>query len=284
MLSHATIEVTGRCNLTCRHCYADVNENIDLPPDVIEIILEQLAELGTRSVVLSGGEPLMREDIEDIIDAANSYNINPSISTNGTIYSSALMDCNIRDIQVSIDGFENKHDALRGKYGAFKEAVENIALFRRDGHNVIINSTIYKQNLVDVPKLIDLALELGADGYRALLLMPVGRGKNLEALMPDEAVDFAKYMARRRVELRGKLDIGMPQSYVLLKGERTCCNAGRETICIKTDGNITPCEFLPDVVIWNVRKDRLKGVLNGKQYDSCPALMVDGKSIYGEMK
>lgn len=273
MLKTAVIEVTSECNLRCKHCYADskATDVQNLPLSYIRKCFTELKKLNVESVVISGGEPYLRNDLASIIHSANMVGIIPSISTNGTVYQ-RLKDCNIRDIQVSIDGWRSTHEGLRGRPGAYDDAVSTIKKLKADGYTVTINQTVFKKNVSDVSYVIDLALELGVDGYCCSLLRPVGRGANIEPIDMEQMVKLKNLIAVRRVELKKKLTIGtQPTNLFNKKGEAYECSGGIEKICIKPNGVVVPCEFMPDYEIGTI-EDSLESLLKAREFSlGCPA-------------
>ncbi|MHA1872589.1 MAG: radical SAM protein [Candidatus Heimdallarchaeaceae archaeon] len=274
MLDAVTIEITSRCNLDCRHCYIGKKENSDLSLETIQNIAEQLERIETRNINLTGGEPFLRQDLHEILEIFSSI-ANVSISTNGTIYQQ-LPPKKIRDIQVSVDGLMENHNWLRGD--TYELVIENIKKFKKDGHRVLMNTTLFNKNVEDIPSLLELAVELGLDGYRVLSLVPIGNGKKIERASEEDVKKITNFLLSKQLEYNGKILIGLPQYYLHLveqeTGKKIKCSAGMSKICINSIGKVYPCEFL--------RKEigdfsNLSGLLRERNYNFqvCPAIGGD---------
>ncbi|MGQ9712283.1 MAG: radical SAM protein [Desulfotomaculales bacterium] len=115
-----TIELTNECNLKCRHCYASAGEKLDneLSLDEIKQLLGEISQLGTMEVEFSGGEPLLRPDLFEMIEYAEGLDFSVVLITNGTLVdrevASTLGNLGLKHVQVSLDGLKENHNYLRG--------------------------------------------------------------------------------------------------------------------------------------------------------------------------
>ncbi|MDJ0720597.1 MAG: heme b synthase [Desulfobacterales bacterium] len=190
-------ETTRNCNLACKHCRASA----DLGPFDGELdtaasfrLLDQIAELGRPIVILTGGEPLLRDDIFDIARYGTDKGLRMVMAPNGTLitpeHARSMAESGIKRISVSLDGAtKEKHDDFRGVPGAFEGALRGIELAKAAGIEFQINTTISKMNLDQIPKIQALAVELGAVAHHIFLLVPTGRGK----YMIGQEIDAAEY-------------------------------------------------------------------------------------------
>lgn len=178
-------ETTRNCNLDCKHCRASATmgpyqNELDTPSALR--LLDQIAEVGQPIVILTGGEPLLRPDIFEIAAYGTSKGLRMVMAPNGTLINSRnarqMRESGIKRISISLDGASREtHDHFRGVDGAFEGALNGIRLAKEAGVEFQINTTISKQNLDEIPKIFQLAVELGAVAHHIFLLVPTGRGK-----------------------------------------------------------------------------------------------------------
>jgi len=153
---------------------------------------------------LTGGEPLMRPDIWDIIDYAHEKGCAPVVGTNATLITDEiarkLAGHGIPRISVSIDfATAEEHDAFRRQPGSFDAAVEGIKRAKAAGVGVQINTTVTKLNAEQLPEIHDLAERLGVDAFHIFMLVPTGRGSEIEDLeLPPDGYEKALTWAYER--------------------------------------------------------------------------------------
>ena len=190
-------EVTKGCNLRCIHCRATATELMspaDLPTGKALNIISQIADFGNPILVLSGGEPLYRNDIFQLAEYATSRGLRTALATNGTLVTKdvaeKIKDAGIKRVSISLDGADaTTHDSFRGIPGAFDAAVYGMRNLQQLGVSVQINTTIARHNAHQLPEVLDLARRLGADALHTFLLVPVGCGVDIAAeqmVAPDE--------------------------------------------------------------------------------------------------
>ena len=190
-------EVTKGCNLRCIHCRATATELMspnDLPTSKALDIIKQIAEFGNPILVLSGGEPLYRQDIFQLAEYGNSLGLRVALATNGTLVTKDVAEkiksAGIKRVSISLDGADAAtHDSFRGIPGAFDAAVYGMKNLQDIGVSVQINTTIARHNAHQLPAVLDLARQLGADALHTFLLVPVGCGVDIaeeQMVAPDE--------------------------------------------------------------------------------------------------
>ena len=152
-------EITRSCNLACAHCRAAAHCEPypgELTLDECKSVMDDIASITDPILILTGGEPLMRSDIWEIIDYAHEKGLHPVIGTNGTLVTdevaAKIAEHGIPRVSVSLDfPTAEGQDAFRGKEGAFEETIEGVRNLRSNGVGVQVNTTITKMNhqLVD---------------------------------------------------------------------------------------------------------------------------------------
>ena len=190
-------ETTRNCNLSCMHCRASATNGPyagELDTRACRTLLDQIAEVGNPIVILTGGEPLLRPDIFDIAKYGTAKGLRMVMAPNGTLITPAaarqMADAGIRRISISLDGATREsHDRFRGVDGAFDGALNGIRMAREAGIEFQINTTITKTNLDQIPRILDLAVQLGAAAHHIFLLVPTGRGKYIV----DQEISAAEY-------------------------------------------------------------------------------------------
>jgi heme b synthase len=190
-------EITRNCNLSCVHCRAAATNGPykgELNTAACFSLLDQITEVGSAIVILTGGEPLLRPDIFDIAGYATSKGLKMVMAPNGTLISKdnakKMATSGIKRISISLDGAtREKHDLFRGVEGAFDGALRGIANAKNAGIEFQINTTITQTNLSEIPRIQELAIKLGAVAHHIFLLVPTGRGKYIA----DTAINAEEY-------------------------------------------------------------------------------------------
>jgi heme b synthase len=190
-------ETTRNCNLACVHCRASATMGPytdELDTEQGSRLLDQIAEVGKPIIILTGGEPLLREDIFDLARYGTDKGLRMVMALNGTMLTAdiaaKLAQSGIQRISVSIDGSTARsHDTFRRVDGAFKGSLAGIQLIKDAGIEFQINTTITKTNLDEIPKIQQLAVDLGAVAHHIFLLVPTGRGKYIV----DKAINASEY-------------------------------------------------------------------------------------------
>lgn len=187
---YATFRVTGKCNLYCRHCYANANNSVDTSKEITtaEIFqaLEELSIHGVSRLSVSGGEPFCRPDIYEILEKASGLGFDIYISTNGrcAIDIQRLRKIKIKVFQVSIDGLEKTHDRIRGKSGTYHCAMELLkALQGWTGTETGIAFSLMKDNAADVSSLFQLVIDGHlADIFSVIPVQKLGRAQQEDVM------------------------------------------------------------------------------------------------------
>jgi AdoMet-dependent heme synthase len=190
-------EVTKGCNLRCIHCRATATE-LSSPTDLATRnalgIIDQIAAAANPILVLSGGEPLYRSDIFQLARHATDKGLRVALATNGTLVTKdvaqMIVDSGVRRVSISLDGADAAtHDTFRGIPGAFDAAVHGLRNLKTLGMSVQINMTIARHNAHQLPDVLQLARNLGADALHTFLLVPVGCGVDIaseQMVAPEE--------------------------------------------------------------------------------------------------
>lgn len=194
---------TRTCNLSCVHCYSD-SENKKYSGELTTVeakkMLDDMAEFGVPILLFSGGEPLMRKDIFELMAYAKDKGIRPTLSTNGTLITPAvakkLKDLGLHYVGISMDGFGETHDKFRGMKGAFDKMITGIHNSIGAGLKVSLRFTITKHNSPDIPKVFDLMDEHDIHRVCFYHLVYSGRGSDIsrDDLTLEESRQWVDYI------------------------------------------------------------------------------------------
>lgn len=210
---------TARCNLSCLHCYAAAAEAADteeLATAEAKALLDDLAGLKCPVVLFSGGEPLLREDLPELIAHAAAAGIRPVVSSNGTLIAPQVAEklaaAGAAYVGVSIDGTEHTHNRFRRDADAFAKAMVGLANCRAAGMKVGLRMTVTARNAGDLEAVFDLIRRCQIPRACFYHLVYTGRGANLQNEdltherrrgLLDRLMDLtaAEHAAGRRVEI-----------------------------------------------------------------------------------
>ena len=259
--------LTRRCNLECAHCYisAGPSESADgelSTPECLRIIDEILAVNPAPLFILSGGEPLLRPDLETIAWYAARGGATVVVGTNGTLLTderiAKLKEAGVSGAAVSIDSLESRrHDNFRHGRGAFEATAAAVERLRAHRLDFIIQTTITKGNRAELRRLVDWSAEQSAVSFNAYFLVATGRGAHLSDLSPADyeatLTELVEHHRRHlgRMMVRAKCAPHFmrlvhqlaPESPIL--NYETRCPCGTQYCRITPDGKLTPCPYNP---------------------------------------
>jgi len=190
-------ELTRSCNLSCIHCRASAEfgpyEN-ELSGEEVFRVMDEIALIGKPVIILTGGEPLLRPDIFELAQYGMDKGFRMVMASNGTLFTEETIEkmksSGIQRVSISIDGPDAEtHDAFRRVKGSFEGSLQGIELAKKGRLEFQINTTITRINLHLVPDILRLAVNLGAVALHIFLLVPTGRGKEMQ----DQEISPADY-------------------------------------------------------------------------------------------
>ncbi|UCC11463.1 MAG: radical SAM protein [candidate division WOR-3 bacterium] len=279
--SHPVWEMTTACNLRCVHCHASGGERMadELDTGEAKNLLMELARVEQfRMMAFTGGEPLVRHDLYELLAFSKELGFTNTIATNATLIDDAVARQLKRNgvviAAVSLDGYTAEtHDMVRGESGAFERAVRGIHALHRAGILLHINITAMGYNMRQMEPLAKLVEELDTGILLIYQLVPVGRGRLIDtaALDLSENERLIRFMAHAQRYTSAIMEpVAGPQYWPFLL-QRACvhggptlrlsekvfhgCSAGRGFIYIKPNGEVWPCPFI-EVSCGNIRTMR----------------------------
>ncbi len=206
--------MTKRCNLRCVHCYAlaegEDHRGNELSTEEGKGLIDDLAQFGVPVILFSGGEPLLREDLPELIDHAVKKGVRAVISTNGTLITEEkarrFAGSSLSYIGISLDGIGDVNDLFRGKKGAFEKALAGVRNAKKTGIKVGLRFTINRRNYKEIPKIFDLIEQEDIERACFYHLVYSGRGSKLrdDDLAHDEARRVVDYIMDRTKEFFDK--------------------------------------------------------------------------------
>ena len=291
--------LTNRCNLACSHCYINAHPGArrddELSTEEMKAVIDDLNAMGTPLILLSGGEPLVRDDFWEIAGYIQEKGMKSALSTNGTLIDPEvalrLKNTGVEYVGVSLDGATPKtHDRLRNRAGSFAASLRALQACKAIDLPCGVRITVSKDNFRELGALIDLAGEVGASRFCVYWLVPSGRGQDGHAsrqLSPAEVQEVIGQLYRKAHEIDPKkleiLTVDSPQDAVyflqrmreedpknactveqLLSFMGSGCSAGDRVANIDPSGNVFPCQFAQEASlrIGNVREEKFSSLWN----------------------
>ena len=271
------VYLTERCNLRCRHC-AVVNGSRPadkLNGETVRRLIDQAAESSADGIAFSGGEPLLRDDLLDLLEYA-AGRVKTLLSTNGTLLdgstAAALAEMGVI-VQISLDGATAEvHDAIRGE-GTFERAWRGIEALQRCGlgERLALNVTLMRNNVRQVPGILALAAERGVASVRFNALQRMGRAAELWSELapsPEEYAEAYRFLYQRRSNNDVAVSPGLQGLELEPPKEGMWCGLGR-MLLVDSQGDIYPCAMLTatDFRLGNVSTTLLVDALASEQLE-----------------
>lgn len=199
-------ETTQACELACEHCRADAQESRhpgELSTAEAKSLLDDARAFSDgQLVVLSGGDPLIRPDVTELVSYGTDVGLRMTMTPSGTSSLSndriaALSEAGLRRMALSIDGGSARsHDAFRGEEGSFEDTIAAATSAREIGLPLQINTTVCAATVDELPNIRDLVADLDAVLWSVFFLVPVGRGRVLEPISPGRAERVMEWLYR----------------------------------------------------------------------------------------
>lgn len=276
--AHPVWEITVGCNLSCIHCHASSGKP---SPDELSTeeglkLLEEISSIREfRMLVITGGEPLVRKDIFEILECGKNLGLKFVIATNGTLITEEiafrLKESGVVALAISLDSYDFKvHNFIRNSPNAFILAMRGIANAKKAGLAIQINFTAMEYNANQLAETMDLVNDLGTDIMLIYQLVPVGRGKGVReaSLRMRENQSLIELIREKQIVSSTIIEpVAAPQywPYLLSNNGRNKlglniaemffygCTAGRGLVYIKANGEMWPCPFV-EVSAGNIRE------------------------------
>lgn len=282
------LHVTQRCNLSCLGCYSyDCNRNKLQDPDIADIkhAIDELVSKGLQVLIISGGEPFLRNDLVDIVKYAKEKGV-PAVQiiTNGTVVKEdVLIEISkyVMSIAVSFDGYSKEHPTFIRNEGIFDKLIETIELLKKAGISTSILPTVHSKNYCNLKDYVELSRKLG-----------VGISFSLLTCSPYDDV-FKDYIpTESQLEFLGKELTLLGQEGVSVNDMpinssidvRKSCEVGTKIVSVGADGSVYPCHMLHDesLIMGNIFTQSLDDIMKSKIAMELRELHVDQFEICGQ--
>ena len=265
-LVNVSFEVTRKCNLSCRHCYANAGERLkdELAVGEIKAFIDQLAAMGVLSITFSGGEPLLHPHLFELMEYARRKPLSVLLFTNGTLLTrkivQTLKEIGVLNVSVSIDGPDAEtHDLFRGVKGSFEKTIRGVKLLREAGIPVRCSMSITKINYKRVKEMLELVNDLQLSEVKMWFIAFSGRPDEKQIFISPE--EFREVMKQNREY--EKEAFGERKVEVQYRRTPENCGVGMSSLGVKCNGVVVPCpNFGEDVSLGNIRNDSLPDIWN----------------------
>jgi len=266
---------TKACNLKCEHCYRDAGGK---DPDELTTaegkdLLGEIAKAGFKIAILSGGEPLLRKDIFELISHAASVGLRPVLGTNGVLFTPEIVRkikaSGAARVGISLDSKDPAaHDNFRKQEGAWEKTVEAMRICKREGLDFQVHTTVTRRNYKEIIEITDFVAGLGAKAHHIFFLVPTGRGKEISDVFigAKEIREVLENVLNKQKTVSLELKpVCAPQFVPLAKKMGVDlrfargCLAGTGYCCVLPNGDVHPCPYLP-LKVGNVRQTKFSAL------------------------
>ena len=261
--------LTRRCNLECAHCYIaagpDAQRDGELDTGSVQRIMGEILEMNPAPMfILSGGEPLLRDDLTTLARFATGRGATVVVGTNGTLLTderiAALKDAGVSGVAISIDSLRPRyHDNFRRGHGSLDATLAAVERLREHRLDFVVQTTLTRGNRDELRALVAWAESQGAVSFNAYFLVSTGRGAGMAELSPQDHEALLGELVDLHVEYLGRMLVRAkcaphfmrlvhqraPESPVL--NYETRCPCGTQYCRVTPDGKLTPCPYLPAV-------------------------------------
>lgn len=283
-------EITGRCNLNCIHCRSSStmgSDQGDFSLEEAKALIDEITSFAKPVVVLSGGEPLLREDVFDIAAYGTEKGLRMALASNGSLIDDEICrrikESGIRIVSLSLDGSTPAiHDDFRKQPGAFEATLRAAEHLKKHGIEFLVNSSFTKRNQDDISNVYRLAKKIGAVAWYMFMIVPMGRGEELmaELISKEDYDEILKWHFEMELEEKDMLvrPTCAPHYYRIVQQEAKAkgidferrnlkfgtggakgCIAAQSIAFIGSKGDVQPCSYFP-MSAGNVREKTFKEI------------------------
>ncbi len=239
-LRYLELQVTNACNLRCKHCYIGNAPGTHLPPAIIRDVLREFEKMQGLRVLITGGEPLLHPAFEEINEMLPDFFLRKVLFTNGVLLKNGtLKKLKVHEIQVSIDGLEQAHDALRGA-GTYERSLNAARQALDAGYAVSVSTMVHAANLDDFDEMERQFKEMGIKEWTVDVPCVTGRLREHAALQvrPEQGGKFLGYGYGGGMHTFGQ--------------EFGC---GQHLMAVMPDGHASKCTFFDDRAVGSVQQE-----------------------------
>lgn len=269
------LQITNQCLLRCKHCSQDTRDALpnELTLDEIKKLLDEMAEMGTCQVILSGGEPFLRPDLLQIVKHARMRGLSVSLSTTGTsvnrVLAKKMAEVGLKSVRVSFDGAaEKSYDYYRGVKGAYRKAMRGLKTLREifPKTPIVLHTTLMRPNTSEILAIARMVSKLQLNTWSLDFVKPVGQAAEQGGLWlaADEGDDLVKRLGK----IVENFDVPLKMAHFPYKGQVTQggifgyrCQGGNLFTFISANGSVAPCSFTArQFPVGNIRRKSLRDI------------------------
>ena len=280
-LNYLFWECTTRCNLHCRHCGSDcttVSGNPDMP---LEDFLRALETVPVRervpgfTVVLTGGEPLLRPDIDNVVRSIRERGVGVGMVSNGYFYDEKkherMIEAGLGALTISLDGLEESHDWMRGRSGSYTRALKGIELAAHSRLAFDVVTCVNQRNFHELPRIWEVLQGVGVPQWRLFTIIPIGRAASDQEmhLSNEQFLGLMEFIKERRAVPSPMKTTFSCEGYLgpyeeVVRDTPYFCHAGVNIASVLIDGRINACPNIDRDAFTegSIYKDRLWEVWN----------------------
>lgn len=286
-------DCSRKCNLHCVHCGA-VKEQYkeELKTYAVKKLIDNLSLIGVKFFGATGGEPLLRKDLLEVLEYAYKKGMRTGFATNGFFIdekmAKKIKEAGIYSIQISLDGSQEVHNKIRGNNQSFQRTINAIKNLQKEKIKLIsVGTTITPINFNELEKLRDLLINLRIKRWRICVIMPIGRADKNLSLNSNQLrklLEFIK-LNKKRIDIQVGENLPFLAEYEkMIRNHPTTCPVGFTACCIGVSGNVRGCPEMPDTenfIEGNILKEKFSEIWkNGfKKYRSRQILSTDKKCV-----
>jgi len=262
------LHVTNRCNLRCQHCVYQSGtwKMDDMTLDTIYDLIPSLQRMQVKEIHITGGEPLLNQQIYAIISLLHNAGFIIKMQSNGMILDQKkamkIKKLGVSQILISIDGMSLSHNVFRNHSSSFDAAIQAIKTCLYCGIPTRVNSVLHRDNIKDIENLINLTSQIGVNHHSFFYLTPIGRGKNLK----EKYLSFSEWKEicgiiielAQKIHFQDKIKI---QDVFHEAGESIENICRRDNCLIMSNGDVYSCVFFVG------SKYRMGNILNQTLWD-----------------
>ena len=267
------VNLTRRCNLACAHCYMDADSRLsggadELTTDEVKTLLTEIASRSSETmVVLTGGEPLLRSDLEQLVTHGSQLGLAMVVGTNGVLLQAtrvkALQAAGVMGMGISLDSLDPaSHDGFRGCPGSWEKTLAGMDHCRRQGLPFQVHFSVTENNAHEVESMIDFAKAAGAHVLNVFFLVCTGRGESVSDITPMRYEQVLRQLLEAQEKTQGLIirarcaphykrityQFNPDSPLTRARGyEGGVCLAGIHYCRITPEGGVTACPYLPEV-------------------------------------
>jgi len=263
---------THKCNFKCPHCGTAASEAKpdELTTDEIMRVMDGIGNLGAEKLYLTGGEPILRDDIWQVFKVAKDMGMKVGFVTNGyavETYRDQIARTEVDSVLVSIDGYGENHDRIRGTPHAYERCIKSLDILQDIGVPTRGVSTVYmKENLADMPSIVEDIYAHGCMLNRVQSIIPEGRAQG-KGNSPDEVREMLRMVLRLRRDEGYPIEMDEATGYLgplekVVRPYSFFCSCGWATMTVTQNGNVMGCAAtdLPELNEGNVRERDIEDI------------------------